>query len=56
MNNNIGDIFMKIKVGKVIDLFINYLKVKEKDENYFFVQEIKRLYESIQMQIQLSMR
>ena len=42
--------------GKVIDLFLNYLKVKEKDENYFFIQEIKRLYESIQMQMQLSRR
>ena len=39
--------------GKVIDLFINYLQVKEKDENYFFVQEIKRLYETIQMKLSM---
>ena len=39
--------------GKVVDLFIHYLKVKEKDENFFF-QELKRLYETIQ--IKLSMR
>lgn len=40
--------------GKIVDLFIHYMKVKEKDENYFFIQELKRLYETIQ--IKLSMR
>ena len=46
--------FESSQEGKVIDLFLDCLKVKEKDENYFFVQEIKRLYETIQ--IKLSMR
>ena len=46
--------FESTQEGKVIDLFLDCLKVKEKDENYFFVQEIKRLYETIQ--IKLSMR
>lgn len=40
--------------GKVIDLFFNCRNIKEKDENYFFYQEIKRLYHTIQ--IKLGMR
>lgn len=39
--------------GKVLDLFMNNLNVKEKDENYFFIQEIKRLYETIQMKLSM---
>lgn len=39
--------------GKVLDLFMNYFNVKEKDENYFFIQEIKRLYETIQMKLSM---
>ena len=40
--------------GKVIDLFLNFMKIKEKDENYFFVQELKRLYETIKMKQDMS--
>lgn len=40
--------------GKVIDLFLNFMKIKEKDENYFFVQELKRLYETIKMKLDMS--
>lgn len=39
--------------GKVIDLFLNFMKIKEKDENYFFVQELKRLYETIKMKLDM---
>lgn len=40
--------------ASVIDLFLNLTKIREKDTNYFFLQEIKRLYETIQLK--LSMR
>ncbi len=40
--------------ASVIDLFLNLTKIKERDTNYFFLQEIKRLYETIQLK--LSMR
>lgn len=39
--------------GKVIDLFLNLMKIREKDENYFFVEELKRLYETIRMKLSL---
>lgn len=40
--------------GKVIDLFLNLMKIKERDENYFFVQELKRLYETIKMKLDMA--
>ena len=39
--------------GKVIDLFLNLMRVKEKDDNYKFVQELKRLYETVKMKLDL---
>ena len=39
--------------GKVIDLFLNLMRVKEKDDNYKFVQELKRLYETVKMNLDL---
>lgn len=39
--------------GKVIDLFLNLMRIKEKDSNYTFVTEIKKLIEEIQMRIKL---
>ena len=32
----------------VVDLFLNLTRIKERDTNYLFIQEIKRLYEKIQ--------
>ena len=45
--------FEATQEGKVIDLFLNLTKIKERDENYFFLQEIKRLYQSIHLKISL---
>ena len=39
--------------GKVVDLFFNLIRTKEKDFNYKFVSEIKRLYETIDEMIQV---
>lgn len=39
--------------GKIIDLFLNLMKIKEKDENYFFVQELKRLHQTIKMKLDM---
>lgn len=46
--------FESSQEASVIDLFLNLTKIREKDTNYFFLQEIKRLYETIQLK--LSMR
>lgn len=35
--------FEATQEGKVIDLFLNFMRIKEKDENYQFVEELKRL-------------
>lgn len=37
--------------GKVIDMFLDFMRIKDKDENYEFVQEIKRLSETIKFKI-----
>ena len=39
--------------ASVIDLFLNLTKIREKDTNYFFIQEIKRLYDTIQHKLSL---
>lgn len=41
-------LFEDIQEGKLIDMFIRFLNLNEKDENTFFVDEIKRLKESIE--------
>ena len=40
-------LFDDVQEGKIIDLFIRLLELSEKDENTFFIDEIKRLKESI---------
>lgn len=41
-------LFEDIQEGKLIDMFIRFLGLKSKDENTFFVDEIKRLKEDIE--------
>ena len=43
--------FEATQEAKVIDLFLNLTKIKERDSNFFFLQEIKRLYEAIQLKL-----
>lgn len=40
-------LFEATQEGKVIDMFLKFLNLKGKDENTFFLEEIKRLSESI---------
>lgn len=40
--------------GRIIDLFLKILNVKEQDENYVFVSEIRRLYENINTKLRMS--
>ena len=40
-------LFEDIQEGKLIDMFIRILSMRGKDENTFFVDEIKRLKENI---------
>lgn len=44
--------FEAVQEANVIDLFINLLRVKDKDENYEFIQEVKRLSQDIQNKLQ----
>lgn len=44
--------FEAVQEANVIDLFLNLMKVKDKDENYEFIQEVKRLSEDIQNKLQ----
>ena len=39
--------------GKVVDLFLNLMRIKEKDENYNFILEVKNLIDEIQMKAQV---
>lgn len=39
--------------GKVIDMFLDFMRIKEKDDNYDFVQEIRRLIESINVTLKM---
>lgn len=40
-------LFEEMQEGKLIDMFIRFLELNSKDENTFFINEIKRLKESI---------
>ena len=40
-------VFEDIQDGRIIDLFIRFLELKIRDENTFFIDEIKRLKEAI---------
>ena len=46
-------LFEATQEGKVVDLYFNFIRLREKDENYYFVKEIKRLYASIQGKIEM---
>lgn len=39
--------FESSQEGTVIDLFLNFMRIKEKDENYGFVQALNELHETI---------
>ena len=39
--------------GKIIDLFLRFMSLNEKDENYFFISEIKRLHENINTKLKM---
>lgn len=45
--------FEATQEGTVIDLFLNFMRIKEKDENYNFVSEIKSLNEVIKGKIEI---
>lgn len=40
-------LFQDIQEGKLIDMILRFLELKTKDENTFFIEEIKRLKENI---------
>lgn len=44
--------FEAVQEANVIDLFLNLMKVKDKDDNYEFIQEVKRLSTDIQNRLQ----
>ena len=39
--------------GRVIDIFFDFMKIKEKDANYKYVQGLSELYDTIQGKIQM---
>lgn len=39
--------------GKVIDLFLNLMRLKDKDTNYTFIEEVKRLYETVKTKLNM---
>lgn len=41
-------LFEAVQEGKIIDIFLKFLSLKTKDENYIFLEEIKRLSEDIE--------
>ena len=45
--------FEATQEGKVIDLFLTFMRIKEKDENYNFVAELKKLNEDIKEKYEL---
>ena len=45
--------FEATQEGTVIDLFLNFMRIKEKDENYKFVEELKSLNETIKGKIEI---
>ena len=45
--------FEATQEGTVIDLFLNFMRIKDKDENYKFVEELKSLNETIKGKIEI---
>lgn len=45
--------FEATQEGKIIDLFLMFMNIKDKDENYEFVEEINRLIDTVQMRIKM---
>ena len=45
--------FDSTQEGTVIDLFLNFMRMKDKDANYEFVEEIKKLNETIKGKIEI---
>ena len=45
--------FEATQEGKVIDLFLSFMRLREKDQNFTFIQELDRLYETIDMKIKM---
>lgn len=43
--------FEATQEGKLIDLFLNFMKLKEKDTNYAFIQELQRLHTNVEENI-----
>lgn len=39
--------------GNIIDLFLNLMRIKDKDENFEFVKEIKRLIDTVKERIEI---
>ena len=46
-------VFEATQDGKMIDLYFNFIRLREKDENYYFVKEIKRLFAEIKGKIEI---
>ena len=46
-------LFSLDSVGKVIDVFLNFMRLKEKDDNYIFIEEIKRLIETVNIKVEM---
>ena len=45
--------FDSTQEGTVIDLFLNFMRIKDRDTNYTFVEEIKRLNETIKGKLEI---
>lgn len=49
-----NDLFFEAsQEGKVIDLFLNFMRIKDKDTNYDFITEVKRLHETIKIKLDM---
>ena len=45
--------FEATQEGTVIDLFLNFMRLKEKDINYSFIDELRKLHETIKIKIDM---
>ncbi len=45
--------FEATQEGKVIDLFLSFMRLKEKDQNFVFIQELNRLFETIDIKLKM---
>ena len=45
--------FEATQEGTVIDLFLNFMILKEKDINYSFIDELRKLHETIKIKIDM---